>query len=119
MSAAKNPRKSPKKQGPDKTWLEHQVDLANNRSDTARVTYALRHFHDIRKAKTYEQDPSKDVNKVPSFTGWKHFKELNEMELLGVADILLRFDWTFQNQRFHHSLRNPQIDCFVLQFFGF
>ena len=34
----KNPRKSPKKQGPDKTWLEHQVDLANNRSDTARVT---------------------------------------------------------------------------------
>ena len=88
------PRKSAKPVGPKKLWLEHQAALLAQKSDIARVEYALENFHDIRKAKAYEEGgPSKDVSRVPSFTGWKHLKGRNLLELTPIAVYLLGENW--------------------------
>ena len=86
-------RKSAKPVGPNKTLRQHQTALLNYRSDIGRVEYALANFHDIRKAKAHEDDPTKDVSRSPSWTGWKLLSGIDITERVRVAEYLLGENW--------------------------
>ena len=87
------PRKSAKPVGPEKTLRQHQTALLNHRGDIGRVEYALANFHDIRKAKSYKDDPTKDVSRSPSWTGWKLLSGIDITERVRIAEYLLGENW--------------------------